>query len=290
MASNVRIDLTWYSRRTHDQLNIITVPYGFLPNWANVGDETARGFEATLGARLFNSRRASLDVNASYARNTNTLTSLGSATGYTSTYGSLVVGYPIDASFGRTIASVSDTVGGADSIAVPNEVTLTPVHYLGTLYAPNVYTVTPVMTLFGGQIHVSALFDRQTGGVQRDVFRQTCGFTGLCIAPYLKSTPLLEQATFLYGDQGPFIVSSDFTRWRELAITGELPTMLRQRLFVSHASVSFQVRNLMLWTNYKGPDPESIPGLGTTGTGSAYAGGTGIPQARSWTIRFDLTP
>jgi len=291
MASNVRIGLTWYTRRTNDQLSVIGRPDYFLPQWANIGDLAAHGMEATLGARMFDTKMASFDLNATYAFNTNTVLSTGSASQYQDAYGSFVVGAPLDASFGQTIVGVADTVGGVqDGVILPNEVVLSPVHYLGVFFAPKMYTVTPVLTLFGAHVRVSTLFDRQTGGIQRDVFSAGCGNTGLCLAPYLKTTPLLTQAKYASGNPGSFIVSSNFTRWRELSVTGDLPQRLRERLWLSRASVSIQVRNLALWTNYKGPDPESVPGLGTVGLRSGLNGAIGIPLDRSWALRFDVSP
>lgn len=291
VASGVQLGLTWFNRRTDDQLNVLTVPYGFLPEWANVGDVAAHGFEASLSAKVLETRQLSVELNASYAYNTNKLLSLGSASEYKFLYGSQVVGYPLDASFGQTILSVADTAGGgADSIAAYREITMSPVHYLGTFYAPNVYTITPVVALLGGHVRISSSFDRQSGGVQRDTYAEQCSFYGLCLSSLVKTTSLMDQARILRGDAGPSIVSSDFTRWRELSVTSELPLSWRQKLWLSRASVSLQVRNLMLWTNYHGPDPESVPGLGTVGSGSATIGATGIPQTRSWALRFDVSP
>ena len=288
VASNIQIGLTWFNSRTSDQLNTLTVPYGFLPEWANVGTVTAHGFEATLAAPLFSTPMVGLTLNAGYSYNTNKILSLGSASELKYLYGSQVVGYPIDASFGQTIDAATDNNG--DGIISNNEITLSSVHYLGSFTAPYHYTLNPVASLFGSHVRVSAMFDRQTGGVQRDQYAEGCAYYGLCLAAFLKTTPLMEQAKFLRGDYGPFIVSSNFTRWRELSVTSELPVAWREKLWLSRASVSLQVRNLMLWTNYKGPDPESVPGLGTVGYGSATTGATGIPQPRSWAIRFDVSP
>lgn len=291
IARNVQLGLTWYRRRVTDQINQLTVPFGFLQQWANVGDLAAHGFEATMNAKVLESNRLAVELNAAYSHTTNKVLSLGSATGFMYPFGSLVVGYPLDASFGTTVVSVADTSGGhADQMIGYDEVTVSPVHYLGVFAAPNVYTLTPVVSLFGARIRVSSLFDRQTGGVQLDPFIANCGVTGLCIAPYLKSTPLMEQAQFLGVATGATVVSSDFTRWRELTIAADVPRAVREKLGLSRASVSVQGRNLLLWTRYKGTDPESIPGFESQGVRSAQSGGVGIPQGRSWALRFDLSP
>jgi len=290
IATNTQLGLTWYRRRTNDQLQTLTVPSGFDRYWANVGDVEAHGVDVTLSTRVFETRGMSLSINATYAYNKNKLLSLGSATGRSGVFGSILAGLPLDASYGTSIASVIDSVGGQDGIIEPSEVTLTEPHYLGVFYAPTVYTASPVLSLFGSRIRISSVFDRQSGGVQYNPYGFGCGYGGTCIAQYLTSTPLMEQANLLGVAKSSWLSSSDFTRWREASVTGDIPTAIRQKMGLSRASVSLQCRNLMLWTKYNGPDPESVPGLGISGYNSAYQGATGIPQARSWTVRFDLSP
>lgn len=291
--ARINIGVTWYRRRTTDQLDYLPAAPRFLPSWGNVGNVEAHGFEATFGANVINRSQLRIDLNASYSYNTNKVLSVGDATQYKYPGGSLVVGYPLQSSFGQSILGVADTVGGqADGIILQNEVVLSPVHYLGVLFAPNVYTVTPMLSLLDSHLRISTVFDGQSGGLTFDNIGSNCVSNGLCVAPFLQSTPPLEQAPYVAATSGysQFYVSSNFTRWRELSITGDLPASLRQRLWLSRASVSFQVRNLYLWTSFKGPDPESVPGLGLTGGTYTGNGAVGIPQARAWTLRFDVSP
>jgi len=289
LLSTVNVGITGYTRRINDQLNSLKVPTGFLSQWANVGDVSAHGVEITLGARVFTTRPASLDLDGSYSYTTNKLLSLGAATGRTSLYGSIVVGSPLGASFGQTVASVTDVNGDSVITFDPSEYTLSPVHYLGTFFAPRTYTLSPTLSLFDTRVRVSALFDRQSGGIQYNSFLAGCGNAGRCVAQYLKTTPLLEQANLLGLTPGASIVSSDFTRWRELAITTDLPSPVLRHTPLSHGSISAQVRNIALWTKFKGPDPESVPGLGFAGvSNAASAGAAGIPQAKAWALRVDL--
>jgi hypothetical protein len=48
-----------------------------------------------------------------------------------------------------------------------------------------------------------------------------------------------------------------FVKWRELSATWELPRLLYARAGARNASLVFSARNLKLWTNYRGSDPES---------------------------------
>jgi len=291
--SKIRVGLTWYNRRTIDELQTISGPTGMLLGWANVGNLSASGFESTIGVNVYQSQLASLDLNVSYANNKNKVLSLGAATGYRDLEGSYSVGYPLGASFGTRTVGYVDSAGGPDGfISQTSEVVSSPNEYLGTIYPPRNYTFTPTLSLFGSRIRISSLFDRQAGGVQNVTLGICRNGTLRCKDIFLASTPLFQQALMLGVNGGDNIQSSDFTRWRELSITGELPLSLREHLHLSRASVSAQVRNLAMWTPSKAPDPESVPGLGITPSGMVGngLGASGVPQPRSWTIRFDIAP
>jgi len=69
--------------------------------------------------------------------------------------------------------------------------------------------------------------------------------------------------------------NGDFLRWRELSLTYNLPgRWAEQHLGVHTVSIRASVRNLKLWTGYRGIDPE----LNVFGRGAAQADGTGIDQ------------
>ena len=48
-----------------------------------------------------------------------------------------------------------------------------------------------------------------------------------------------------------------FVKWRELSATLQLPRRFYSRAGARTASMVFSARNLKLWTNYRGSDPES---------------------------------
>jgi hypothetical protein len=64
--------------------------------------------------------------------------------------------------------------------------------------------------------------------------------------------------------------SGDFIRWRELALTYSATPSLAARLGASDIGVTFSVRNLALFTKYRGVDPEANQAGrgGNTGAGS----------------------
>jgi hypothetical protein len=50
--------------------------------------------------------------------------------------------------------------------------------------------------------------------------------------------------------------SGDFVRWREISLTYAAPTSMAARVGARDMSLTLSGRNLMLWTKYKGIDPE----------------------------------
>lgn len=302
LVSVIHVGLTRYVRRTNDMLLQESAPFGFLGGWTNIGDVSVKGYEATLGVKAFESNRASLDLTFTYANNTNKVLRLGSSLDEVKNLnGSIVAGYPINAAFGTTTIGYADTAtnGGLFQpndgyIVTASEVVSSPQHYLGALIAPRTYTFTPVLSLLGSRLRVSALIDGQAGGVEINPIAAVCVVNKTCRAAFEQATPLLVQAKGLAINAGDRVVTSNFTRWRELSVSGDLPLSLRERMHLSRASASFQIRNLALWTPSSAPDVESIPGFGTTAVNGAVAGSGpgawGIPQPRTWTIRFDIAP
>jgi len=118
----------------------------------------------------------------------------------------------------------------------------------------------------------------------------SCASSARCLAPFLETTSLATQALYVGGGDPrvDFLVPGDFTRWRELNVTMNIPQRLLRwnavHVKFSNASIGLQGRNLALWTKYAGPDPESRD------AGFNSARSIGIPQARTWAVRFDVTP
>ena len=48
-----------------------------------------------------------------------------------------------------------------------------------------------------------------------------------------------------------------FVKWREATVTVDLPQRFVARARARNASLVFGARNLKLWSNYRGSDPES---------------------------------
>ena len=48
-----------------------------------------------------------------------------------------------------------------------------------------------------------------------------------------------------------------FVKWREATVTLDIPQGIAAKARARNASLVFSARNLKMWTNYRGSDPES---------------------------------
>jgi len=294
VLSDVAIGLTWNQRRSNDVLGPLGYPPGLPSVWANIGDIKGHGFEATVSVPLIDAHSVRADVQFAYSSQSTKVLSLGglpenkspSASGY-------AIGYPVGSVFAYRILGVADTVGHhQDGIIFSNEVVRDSVpRFIGVAVPPKTFTVTPAVSVLNGRVRLSALFDRETDFLVYDQTSANCGSSGLCLAPFLTTTaPLLQAKYASFGRSDDWWVPGDFTRFREFSASVDIPDRFLHwdaiHLRFSRATFSVQGRNLALWTKYKGTDPEST----TWNQGFLPDQGTGIPQARAWGFRFDVTP
>jgi hypothetical protein len=189
---------------------------------------------------------------------------------------------------------------------VPSEVTKgDSAVFLGSSTPKLETSVSNQIGLLGGALSIGALFDIRSG----DVIYNTGGlqlFDGAQREQNDSTTPLFYQAraiaaTTQYGTSSTSlnIEKGGFVRWRELSVTYNIQPSFARRVRARTLSVTMAVRNLALWTDYHGLDPEVSNGNGAAqlpGTGSYTVsdpnirsdnGGT-VPLPRTWSIRFNL--
>jgi len=293
VASDIAIGLTWHSRRVTDQLLNVSNSASLPRTWTNVGNMKLHGFEATVSIPVVDTRALRADLQLSYSDQRNTILSLGALSERRSSDGdSRAIGYPIGALFSDRprVVGVMDTVGGGpDGIVFSNEIVFDTTHrFLGLSIPPKTYTASPRFSVLGGHVRISSLFDRQTGFLRLDRMQRDCRSTALCLGPFVKGTSLIDQARYFNAQNVDFLEPGDFTRWREFNVTADVPQRFLRidpiHLHFTRATVSLQGRNLSLWTKYHGTDPES------RNNGFISVESNGVPQARAWSFRFDITP
>lgn len=278
LHGRVQLDLTWNYRKTFDALQNVQLTPGLSSMWTNLGLVTARGFEARVVSRILDTPNMSWDVTLSHARHTDELVDLGGAQpNYTTGGTSRAEGYPLDARFAYPLLGYEDA--NADGVIDRNEVQLgDSMVYVGRRVPSITQTLITTLGLFDQRVRVSALLDRQAGFLQVNSVATSQCRSRRCRAAVDASTPLAEQAeaaalesagsSFRYALMEP----GDFTRLREVGVTWDLPDRWTGVMKLSRASLGIAARNIALWSDYSGIDPET----------------SGIPQARSWMLRLDV--
>jgi hypothetical protein len=140
--------------------------------------------------------------------------------------------------------------------------------YIGPSTPTKQFGFSNTLTLFKN-IRIYALLDRQSGGFtfnQQERSRcqtanDNCTRTNNPNARFPKTAAdtilFKELAVYRSASITPeWIQSTDFTKLRELSVTYDLPTSLMRNLGGRAASISLSGRNLKIWSDYEGADPE----------------------------------
>jgi hypothetical protein len=292
--NRANVGLTWFRRRTVDQLTYAGLPIGFGgARIANIGLTSQKGFELELNGTLVDTRALSWDVSIQDGTHTTWLLAIGkdNFADYTVT-GGFVEGYPLGARFMNTIVHYADDNG--DGILGKEEVQITDTAvYVGQSTPPRSQTLNTTIGLFGRRLRMSALLERRSGFTQINALKQLqCGqYHGSCREAVDSTAPFAQQAQALAMLIDPvqgsarftYLEPGNFTRLREVTATADFPAAMTRRLRLNSGSISVSARNLALWTKFSGPDPESASVSSAIG-GSAE----GIPQGRTWVVRLDL--
>jgi hypothetical protein len=102
----------------------------------------------------------------------------------------------------------------------------------------------------------------------------------------------LQDQAYAVAVQGPensgsswgFLETISYGRLSELSLTFNAPQRMIRALRARTATVSLMGRNLALWSQYRGADPE----VNTNIFANQIVDGGGVPQPRDWSIRFNL--
>lgn len=141
----------------------------------------------------------------------------------------------------------------------------------------------------GGVVSLYARADYQGGAHLLDLTGNLrCATRQNCRADYDPATTVEEQARVVAAMQGSrtgFVYDADFVRLREVAVTLSAPRRWTRRLGAAGVELTIGGRNLALWTDYPGPDPEvNAAGPEVTAAFDQYT----QPPVRTWTTRVDV--
>ncbi len=294
----IAMNVTWYNRITRDVLAPFlnqSAQFAFLDNDARVRNT---GVEGTLDAVLVRRGLWQWSVGALASHNTNRLEEMPLLPALRIGADQwAMVGQPLGTYQGRRVVSVHDLNG--DGVITPTctsastcEIELSGFVPLGPGIPPTTVALSSKVSI-GRWVTVSGLLDHQ-GGARlvnlTDTFR--CG-NGVCRGEFDPSSSRNEQVSagtvLLAGGFDDLttaqIVDASFWRLRALSATVAAPAGWAARLRASSLALTLAGRNLAIWTDYTGLDPEVT---GSVGDGLTRNDFFTQPLTREYTARVEV--
>lgn len=326
LGDRLGVEFTYYNKKTKDAiLDRVVAPSAGQASTQpiNIGGILNSGLELSIRGTPYRGDMVALDLMASISTNENEVTDLGLAGQYFVSAGTFLrhqEGFPayswfekklVSTAYNRTTGVASnrmclDTLPGSGGRERPGsavDCATAPLVYQGRSVPPREFSLNGTLTLMN-RIRVFSMFDVKRGHHKMDGnTRVRCGIFGRCLEnfvtlpdaqlvnfPTLKST--VDSMTVARYNSNSTIVDyliapADFARWRELTISYDLPESIARRGRFERASLSVSGRNLALWTDYQGFEPEAMF-LGGSRGGNAAWEQTTMPQLRTWMVTLNL--
>jgi hypothetical protein len=275
---------------------------GGLPGlqFFNAGRVNRNGLELLLRGHPIRSERFGLELTASGSTNNYEIVDLGAGTNLISVTGQVqhVVGYAPGAWWDRRVVSADRNAAGQatnlrcdDGQGGQVACASAPRVFLGNTVPTREGSLSATLTLLR-DLRLTAFFDYRGGYKKLDGNRRArCNLFSLCRENYF---PQEFDAVTLAEVQGGtaftynLIQDASFTRFRELSLNYSLPAGLVRRAGVSRAAITVAGRNLGLWTNYGGLEPEASFNGGTRGGFGQWEQNV-LPQTRQFVATLNLS-
>jgi TonB-linked SusC/RagA family outer membrane protein len=267
--NRVNAEVTYYNKRSTDALIARVLPpslgTGATTRFENIGEVRNWGWEGLLTAQLVQRPSFGWDVTLNGSTNSNKLVELGE--GIPPIIGTTVrqvEGFPLNGYWQRPIKSFNDE--NNDGLIGVNEIVVgDTAEFLGYSIPRHEVAFTNGFDFFNRRARLTALFDYKGGHLLGNgTERIRCQNRQNCRGLIDPTASLEEQARVVAlnfhpsRSQGGFLEDASFVRFREVALNLTAPDGWAQRLFRgSSFSVTLSARNLKIWTDYSGLDPES---------------------------------
>ena len=299
------LELTYFDGSTKDAiLSRQSPPSDGFPGFQlfNAGQVDRNGLEWIVRATPIRTGNLALDLTLSGSRNSYNIASLGSTAKVVSLSSSVqhVVGYAPGAWWDRRVVSADydattkrttnvmcdDGKGGKVGCATAPRV------FLGNTVPSTEGSLGAGLTLFKN-LRVNTFVDWRAGYKKLNGnYRVRCGAFVLCRELYYPDE--VQDKALLAAVQGGtaytshLIEDASFTRLREVAVTYSIPGRFISRLGASGASITLAGRNLGLWTDFKGGDPEASFNGGSRGGAFGQWEQSVLPQLRQFVTTVNL--
>jgi len=307
--NRVSLGITYYDRVTEDAILFVDVAptTGFSSTPTNAAEITNTGLEVDLGLNLFKSERFSWDINGFYSYNKNIVTDLAGVTnvflaGFTSVSSQVVEGEAMASLWGNGflrddsdnyVLDVNgfplvdpeqkvlgdpnpDWIGGLGttlrfggfSLSAQFETSQGNDHWTGTTGVLRYFGIDPITAIETTATQDLQTFDGRTITSGTTFRGSVDNFGGEDVA--------LTEEWYLsngggFGNQGEtFVQDASWTRLRELSFGYSISPDLLSRTGLTHFEILLTGRNLFLWTDIEGFDPDINLTGATKGRGLDY--------------------
>jgi TonB-linked SusC/RagA family outer membrane protein len=310
LFNRLNLDFTYYNKKTYNE--IIAQPLapssGFFGNqFQNLGQVNDHGIELQANLQVLARQNLGWQIAGTYSTATNKIVSLGGLPSLVAaTSQANVVGHPIYSYFTRRVVSATqDPTTGAVSNVLCADTTGTGAVACGA--APFLFAGTPAPTKTGSiantftvykRLRLYALVDWRGGHAlynANELLRCAGylrgGIGGICdvnFHPLNYSPQRVAEANFtvaaVQNAQDQYVQDASFVKLREVSATYDLPGTLLKGY--RSASITLSARELGLWTNYRGPDPEVRAGAGNSLNGANDQGVIPLLSRYTATVKF----
>lgn len=276
LFGRLNLDFTYYNKHTTNEIvaQDIAPSSGFFgTQFRNLGQVNNHGLELQATLQVLTGQNLAWEVTGNFSTAKNKIVSLGGVPSLVTASGQAnVVGYPIQSYFSRRVVSATQnpTTGAVSNVLCdggPGKASVAcasaPFVYIGTPTPTNTGSIGNTVTLFN-RLRLYALVDWKRGNrLANSIELLRCTGVlgvGLCDVNYhpLNYSPLYvaeaSVASFVQQSRDQFIQDASFVKLREVSATYTLPDRVVRGF--QHASFTLSARELALWTNYRGPDPE----------------------------------
>lgn len=299
----VNFELTWFDKVSRDLLLQQPLPpsLGFASfPFANIGRLRNRGLEFAVNAQMVRSKNFSWDLR--YTMNTleNEVEALGRVSPFfVGNVGRVEVGLPAGAMVTKPILNINEQTGVVQVDTAFRSVNKPLPDFEAALWSSvkfgKYFTVTgSIDTKRGFGIYNLTDFFRETQLVRSDRRLDTLLLSrrerlrryGNPTTGQPAFVQLSGVSTTVNEVREAYIQNADFVRFRELALTANLPTSWANRFKAQGGAITIAGTNLMLWTAYEGPDPEVLTAITSQFDRADFLT---VPNPRRFTVRVNLT-
>ncbi|WP_438423521.1 SusC/RagA family TonB-linked outer membrane protein [Aquimarina macrocephali] len=294
--NNVSLGFTYYDRTTEDVILNLTLPAstGYTNRLNNAAEISNKGFEIDLGIDIIESASVSWKIDANFSKNNNMVEDLSGVesvflAGFAGTSSRVVEGHPIGTLWGGRYLRNTDGSLNLDANGFPQA---DPVN--GVIGNPNPDWTGGLGTTFSWKgVTLSAQFETSQGGdmwagtrgvlnffgIDPDTANEsvtpTGGLTSASGTVYPAGTTFrgniqdfgagpvaldIDWYTGTGGGFGPlaeqFVDDASWTRLRELSLYYSFPKRFFKNMGITNMEIGVTGRNLILWTDFKGVDPD----------------------------------